>query len=504
MEQSLGIKDDKPVSEKIENLKKDNASKDAEYKIVYDSIGEGIEPIYFWILDFMQDKLPGGIEMEEVIKNKDEYEAAVGSGFFSDLGTKATRMQEQAMKMMGTINTVIRSIINLIYDLREFDIRLETYEDLRSNDPDRREAGEIALRVIWMDQVDVKRGRGSINGLAQQLQFVTLRDAFLYAKDASLKDAGGNEMDLNERVKRILKSRLNEYLKWKNYSEKELRKRYNIEKAYLKSQYNALKYYTTWVKPYLIAAKKLNMSNFMTQSGLPNANIVNVFNNLEIRLTLFGKKELKPERISPELINLRFDKKYYACVEAEIVFRTVPRATQSQQGMVYLHSGRTDINIRAYSFTDKELKELERLQKEEDLDLIEGMVEGSIKEIQEDIEKYTKEKEPELKEKINYLKSLLNKIDDKNAVKEIEKNIKQLEEEGGLKRKFENPFKEIHGGFKQVFKALKSARDLFRFREVKDSNYYEKLMRDEAKKSAEKSAYVLYDVYKKSHGMLAW
>src|SRR3989344_1460133 len=472
MEQSLEIKDDNPVSEKIDKLKKENASKDANYKIVYDSIGEGIEPIYFWLLDFMQDKNPGGIGMEEVIKNKDEYEAAVGSGFFSDLGTKATRMQEQAMKMMGTINTVVRSIINLIYDLREFDIRLETYEDLRSNDPDIKEAAEIALRVIWMDQVDVKRGRGSINGLAQQLQFVTLRDAFLYAKDASLRDVNGNEIDLNERVKRILKSRLNEYFKWKNYSEKELRKRYNIEKAYLKSQYNALKYYTTWVKPYLIAAKKLNMSNFMTQSGLPNANIVNVFNNLEIRLTLFGKKEFKPENISPELINLKFDKKYYSCVEAEIVFRTVPRATQSQQGMVYLHSGRTDVNIKAYSFTDKELKDLEDWQKEEDLDLIEGMVGTSIKEIQEDIDKYLTKKDEEKEEK--------------------------------KKQKFENPFKGIYDGFRQVSKALGSIKNLFKLKDVKDSNYYEALMREKAKEQAEKSAYRLYDVYKKSHGMLAW
>jgi hypothetical protein len=29
-------------------------------------------------------------------------------------------------------------------------------------------------------------------------------------------------------------------------------------------------------------------------------------------------------------------------------------------------------------------------------------------------------------------------------------------------------------------------------------------MRDSAKKRAEKDAYVLYDIYKKSHGMLAW
>src|SRR3989344_1505753 len=278
------MQEEKSASDKIKEIKEKNVSK-VNYALVYDSLSEGLEPIYFWLLDFMQESYPSGIGMEEVTKSKDEYEAAVGSGFFSDLGVKATRMQEQAMKMMATINTVIRSIINLIYDLREFDIRLETYTDLKAQDEGKRDAAEISLRVIWMDQVDIKRGRGSINMLARELQFVTLRDAFLYAKDE--KDV--ENLDLNDRVKRILKSRLNEYLKWKGYSEKELRKRYNIEKSYLKSQINSLKHYTAWVKPYLIAAKKLGMTNF----GAENPNIVNLFNNVEIHLTLLGKKKTK-------------------------------------------------------------------------------------------------------------------------------------------------------------------------------------------------------------------
>src|SRR3989344_9099409 len=188
MKGSLEYEKEKSASDKIRELKEKNASKAIEYNLTYDAIGEGLEPIYFWLLDFMQDSEPSGLGLDEVMKNKDEYEAAVGSGIFSDLGAKATRMQEQAMKMMGTINTVIRSIINLIYDLREFDIRLETYNDLKSIDENKREAAELSLRVIWMDQVDIKRGRGSINMLASQLQFVTLRDAFLYVKDASLRD----------------------------------------------------------------------------------------------------------------------------------------------------------------------------------------------------------------------------------------------------------------------------------------------------------------------------
>ena len=100
------------------------------------------------------------------------------------------------------------------------------------------------------------------------------------------------------------------------------------------------------------------------------------------------------------------------------------------------------------------------------------MVGTSIKEIQEDIDKYLTKKDEEKEEK--------------------------------KKQKFENPFKGIYDGFRQVSKALGSIKNLFKFKDVKDSNYYEALMREKAKEQAEKSAYRLYDVYKKSHGMLAW
>ena len=252
---------------------------------------------------------------------------------------------------------------------------------------------------------------------------------------------------------------------------KRIKKTLYIERAYLKSQVSSLKHYTTWVKPYLIAAKKLGMANFLTESGMPTPNIVNIFNNMEIRLSLLGLKEIKPENLSPELANLQLDKKYYSCVEAEIKFRTLPRATQSQQGLVYIHAGRTDINMRAYSLTNKDLEEIKKLQEQEDLELIEDMVEVSIKEIQEDIDKYLKkEPEPEKKEK----------------------------------PKFELPFKGIFKGFKQAVTPLKYVMDIFKFKITADTSYYDKLMRENATRAAEKLCYVLYDVYKKAHGMMTW
>src|SRR3989344_7863954 len=219
-------------------VKLDNYEK-AEYTLIYDSLGEGLEPIYFWILDFMREPYPSGLGLQ-VEKTEEASEATASSGYFGEIGTRASVMQDRAMKMMQTVNTVIRSIINLLYDLKEFQIRLTLYDDLKHPDSEKKKSAELGLRALWMDVVDIKRGRGSINGMSQDLQFVTLRDAFIFIQTLDkIKD-----MDLNERVKGILKRKFEEYSAWKVQSEQELRKRYNIEKQYLKSQVASLKLYT--------------------------------------------------------------------------------------------------------------------------------------------------------------------------------------------------------------------------------------------------------------------
>ncbi|MDP6642156.1 MAG: hypothetical protein QGF74_02135, partial [Candidatus Nanoarchaeia archaeon] len=178
----------------INEIKSKN--KGAQYFMGYDSVAEGLEPVYFWLLDFLRNKPLAGIGYE-VDKTKEDFEASVGSAFFGEIGGRGTRMQEQAMKMMGTINTVVRSIINLIYDLKEFKMRLENYNNLKSEDEEVRKTADLGLKQTWLDNVDIKRGRGAIHSMAQQLNFVTVRDAFLYAKDSKQVDT----MDLNDRVK---------------------------------------------------------------------------------------------------------------------------------------------------------------------------------------------------------------------------------------------------------------------------------------------------------------
>jgi len=271
-----------PISEIVEGKLKRKAVR--SHTIIYDSPSETLEPVYFWVLDMMNNFFKG--KVEKVIDN---FTSSPGSGHFAEIGQRKSIMQKNVSETMGTVNTVIKSIINLIYDLKEFEIRLEHYKLANSKNKEEAEAGLLALKQIWMDNVDIKRGQGSINGLTSgNLNFITLRDAFMSAN--SLKDV--DKIDLNDRVKRILKPRLAEFLEWKVKSELEIRQRFNIEKNYLKSQANMLQLYSRWVKPYLKAAAELEMKD---DSKSPE--LITAFNTIIFELLIKRSNKLRTFRI---------------------------------------------------------------------------------------------------------------------------------------------------------------------------------------------------------------
>lgn len=451
----------------------------AEYHLVYDSVGEGMEPIYFWVLDFMRNDSPSGLGLE-VNKTEEAFEASASSGYFGEMGAKASIMQDKAMKILETVNAVVKSVINLIYDLREFEIRLKTYDELKSKDSEIKESAELALRSLWMDQVDIKKGRGSINVMTQQLQFVTLRDAFMQAKDVS----SVNKMDLNERVKNILKRKVEEYIPWKEMSEKELRKRYNIEREYLRTQVASLKLYTKWARPYLRAAQKLGMKEFRTKAGLPSPDIVSAFNNMLMELSLFGKKEIKPGSIFESYKKITFDKKVYACLEVDFKFRTIPRSVRAETGTHYLHGGTTDMFFRAYVFTDDEIKELEQEELYKDMELVENLTDVSLRELQEDLDHYFNEPQEEKKEETMFFGFLSKKKKTK-------------------KEKFEFPLFDAFKGFSEMFGPLKKGAGIF-IPSGGSHKFELNVVRKAAEESALNFSLVIYDSYKKSHGMLTW
>lgn len=437
----------------------------ANYNLSYDSMGEGLEPLYFWTLDFMRDKAPGGLGLDKVIKTEEGFEASASSGYFGELGARASVMQDRAMKILETVNNVLRGIVNIIYDLKEFEIRLKEYDKLHSDDKAEAEAAKLAVKGVWMDQVDIKKGRGSINMMAQQLQFVTLRDAFMQAEN----EADVKKMDLNKRVQNILLRKISEYLIWEKESEKELRKRFSIERNYLKAQVNSMRLYIKWIKPYLKAAQKLGMKEFNTPD------IVAAFNNMQMELSLLGRREIQPIDVHPSFAKFEPEKKIFACLEITFNFRTVPYAARGQASTSYIHTGKTDITFNGYVLDSDQIGIMEAQELYEDMGLIEHLTDISLKELQEDLDKFLKE-EPEEKEK-------------------KKKKFKIESPFGDLRKGFDDmiePVKDVGKTFKGIFKAEPS--EGFKIKEIKKS----------AEEQAKEICYLAYDIYKKAHGMMTW
>jgi len=425
-----------------------------EHELIYDSSSETLEPLYFWLLDFMQ-AVAGKVE-----KISDNFTSSPGSGHFSELMGKATKMQEEAMKIMQTIGVLVKSIINIIYDLREFQLRLAQYKNLESKDEQEVKAAKLSLKQIWMDQVDIKRGNTAIKAMAAQFQYVTLIDAFMTAN--TLEEV--NKLDLNERVKKILLARLSEYLEWEKRSGKELIKRYNIEKTYLKSQVNSLKMYTRWAKPYLKAATKLE------QKDTSNPELVTAFNTIILELTLLGKKELDFEQtiidkeLPEDFKNKKLKRNYYSCVLVDFHFRGIPQ----RAGQHYVFGGKASVRFRAYALNAQELDELNEKLSESDINealrLAQGMTDESLTEIKEDIDEFLEETEQEEK------------------TKERGENI--------------DPFTAL---FKPKPRQEKETKN--KIKKIKPDNYIEKTVRTLAIKEAKRTCFTIWDVYKKSHGM---
>lgn len=457
---------------------KDGKPKPAnEFRLQYDSSSETLEPVYFWVIDFISR---AGWKIEKIFDN---FASSPGSGHFAEMQGRASQMQQEASRVLGTVNNILKGIINLLYDLREFKVRLSHYEAADSKDKAKAEAGLLALKQIWMDKVDIQRGAGSLNALSSgNLQFVTLRDAFMVVNSIEEVD----KLDLNERVKRILKPRLQEFLEWKKRSYEELKKRFEIEKIYLKSQVDALKLNARWARPYLKSAEQLRSSELLSKSP----ELVTAFNTILLQLTIMTTQGMdlvsattlnKYGRELPEEFRKMKLRKYNSVIFVDFSFRGIP----SRMGQHYTFGGKTELYIRSYALSDDEIDlfkyRLEKKDIDEALKLVEGMTTESLLKIQADIDEFLEKKEEkkseEKSEDINPFSALLSIFSTKKKKENAEgkeERLKKLDEE--VKKK---------GGLKK-------------------DNYAEAYIRSYVEANAKNFSFVIYDKYKAAHGMVSW
>lgn len=446
---------------------------ESKYEITYDSPTETLEPVYFWLIDLMNNNF--GLGVEKII---DSFSSSPGSGHFSELGQKKSVMQQQVIQSMGQINTVLRSVMNLVYDLKEMRARLQIYKSLKSEKEEEKGAAKLSLKQIWIDKVDMQKGNSSIAGMSRQLGFQSLFDAFYIVNDE--KDA--DKLDLNDRVKRLVKQKIYDFNVWIEQSEKELTKRYELEKNYLRSQVNSLKLYSKWVKPYLKAAAALEQK----EQGR-NPDLVSSFNTILLQLTLFGKSEVSAkdlansQKMTTDLKNIspKIKRKFFKCVLVDFEFRGIPQKVQ--QG--YVFGGKVTITWRAYVLTNEEIEALNKALDKSDLGDVMSLIEGSAGESLSQIQK-----------EIDFF------LDDK----EIEKEEK--EKKNGKNEGESNPFLALIGYYNKPEKSKekKKTEDKGDIISIQSDNWSEKLMRVGVAFEADDTTLTLYDIYKKAHGMVSF
>ncbi len=443
----------------------------SSFKITSDANSNQLEPNYFWILDFLEG---AGMDVKKIVDN---FAASPGSGQFQDLGQRKGVMQQQISKLGGDINQVTKSLIQLIYDLREFEIRLSNYKDVRSDDKKKAEAARIALKQIWLDSVDIKKGHGAIHQMASQGGFTTVRDLFMMANNLDDVNRMAKDGVVNDQVRRILLPRIEEFNKWFDFSEKELTRRFQIEKSYLRSQVETLKLYTSWMGPYLKAAKELESKGFEKNPAL-----VSAFSTSLFELTLLAKKKQKglPDGISEKMGNYHLKRDYYSCALITLKFRGHFGQKASNKGdYAFAFGGKLDMEFDSYALNSEELnileKELEKQSFDDGLGFFAGETEAALEQLREDFEHFLNDDKP---------------LKDEKKLK-VEDDI--------------NPFSALFGGFKSLFKVEKKSKKIKKeinsLSDLQKDNFVEKGVRDLAEKSAKGSVYAVYDIYKKVHGM---
>jgi hypothetical protein len=263
--------------------------------------------------------------------------------------------------------------------------------------------------------------------------------------------------------------RMKEFYDWLELSERELRKRYQIEKNYLKTQVETIKIYSAWLKPYLKAAQDLQQKGF---EG--NAALVNAFSTSMFELTLLAKKGAKaPSQIS----GYNFKRKYNQCLLINLKFRAHLLQKVDQRGnYAPAFGGRIDMNFDSYALNDDELKIINKEMEKSDVNdvLNLNLADDALKELQADLNEF------------------LNEDEEKDKKKKEEKREK---DENDV-----NPFAALFDIFKLAAPKKKDTKTIENAKDIEKDNWYESQVRDEAKKGAKGSLYLVYDIYKKSHG----
>ncbi|MSR85931.1 hypothetical protein EXS74_00880 [Candidatus Woesearchaeota archaeon] len=451
-------------------------------RISIDNMGDSIEKYYFHFQKiFTRHKDTSfGMPVVELYKLKDVFDASVSSSFHGQIGSKISAMQQQVSTYLTQIGQLSKSLFPMVREIRLMDERLELYRKSFTDKKDQdslaeARQNEVALKSTWIEVVEQgMQNPNSVYSMATKLGFVTLPDLFFGINppgkngEEQLKsltkalDSFAKQQEVNFKVRTALEKKLIQYYTWKDKTYAEMHHTYKFRIKNLKQHYNVILLYMTWLKPYMTSLKALQMKGDITAPEL-----INAFETSKLELEL--------------LAVMKSGKKYKACVLTRFKVVTRPELSYGQGGARQVtHSGQVDISIEAYSATQEDIdfyktktdKDIFRYYSGMEVDVA-GDIESMLKSLGTDVEEYLREAETgERKEK--------------------------KEESKAPQESVFAPFTALKDSFK-IFMPEKSKNA----KPNKTESMAEDKEKIEMGEEAAKKAWMAYDIFKKSNGMMA-
>jgi hypothetical protein len=440
-----------------------------KHRFVFQDTNFGVEEIYFWIIKYLQHEA----DFSHTEKITDTYAAAEASSHFGMLQTRLSAQQNQVSQYLKGISDMVKGLFQIVRELRILDERLQYYIDTYEEN-ENKVSSEIVLKGLWIDLVEGgAKNPGSVYGLAKEVGFVILPDLFfrIQMKDTKEIDEVVDKLKFNKKVKEVLKRKLRQYYEWKTRTYAELKTRRNFEIKYLRQHYDTIILYTSWIKPYL-----KNISRLQPNQKFDNIpQLVSSFEGAVSEIEIIVKKK-------------EANSKYWSVVLANFFYTVQPKLDYHMQEYQYkgpVHVGKIDLNLRAYSWTDKDIENYKRYRDDENMQIlssIDDSIKAALDSLGDELKKYLMEGGESFEKKEEKSKKTSNK----------EMIATSLD-----------PFISIFKGFWELFSAFGFNKISFDFSKKEDP-FKKSKQKSKAAKGAKSAAFDCYHNYKKAHGLTAW
>ena len=351
------------------------------YQVITEVHDLSLEEPYFWILDTLKENFP------IIEKLEDSFAAAENSAFFGVSQQRLGAQQEKVSQFLATTGKMIKELFQMVRELRILDERLGYYkqieEELKKEISQRGKSAEITLKGMFVDLVQQgAKSAASVFGMARELEFVTLPDLFFDAppfKNRAELEAHIQILakDFNKNVRNVLMRHLSQYFEWRQRTSHEHQQRKDFMLQYLKQHFEIIKMYIDWVKPYLKHTARLALK----EGRMSSPDIISAFEGSMLDIEILGRRWLKGAN---------------GCILASFSYRTRPELKVVQEGYQRgpVHIGRLEMNLRVYSWSDKQLENYKKLKDKETIMFmgeVSTSVQSAMESLGKELDKYLEE-----------------------------------------------------------------------------------------------------------------